>query len=265
MTTDARTSIGLLPGFETLFEKELLDARRSKRMLIFLLIMTAATTLVAMIGYYTADHFGSGTRHTVSKDDMANIVASWAALIGYLGSLMIIASTVDAVAGERSLGVSAWIITKPVSRLSYLLAKAAAHTFTSLATLLVIPTIVWIALMVLLFNDVPLDQVLWALLLLAVEMTFLSFLIIALGVPLKSVMPIALVALAVWFIPNFVPTISTIEWTYRVVPSYLPLLATAAAYGDGFESIFVTVPIAALVIAAAAFIGAVLMFERQEM
>ena len=263
--SEARGGIGVLPGFGVLFEKEILDATRSKRMLIFLVIMTAGCALVATLAYYTADHFGGGARHTVSEDDMGNIVGSWAALIGYLGSLMVIASTVDAVSGERALGVSAWIITKPVSRLSYLLAKAVAHTVTSLATLVVIPTVVFIALMVLLFNDVPMDRVLLALLLLSIEMTFLSFLIISLGVPLKTVMPIALIGLAFWFIPNFVPAIGAIEWTYRVIPSYLPLLAVAAAYGDGFEWMFVTVPVAALIVAGTAFVGAVLVFERQEM
>jgi ABC-2 type transport system permease protein len=263
--TRARTGIGLLPGFEVLFEKELLDARRSKRMLIFLAIMTIGVVLVAVIPYYAADHTSSGMRHTVSEDNMADIVGSWAALIGYLGSLMVIASTVDAVSSERSLGISAWIITKPVSRLSYLLAKALAHSLTSFGTLVVVPSAVWIALMVLLFNDVPMDRVLLALVLLTIEMTFLSFVIVALGVPLKSVMPIALVALGVWFIPNFVPAIGRIEWTAYVIPSYLPLGAVAASYGDWFHWFFITVPSSAIVIATAAFIGAVLLFERQEM
>lgn len=255
---------GALPGFAVLFEKELVEARRSKRFLLFLLIMSAAVALVPVIGYFRMEHFGSGTRHNVSDDAMNTMLAAWTALVAYLGSLMVIASTVDAVARERSLGIAAWIITKPVSRLSYLLAKSAAHALVAIASIIVVPSVVAFTLMIALFSDVPLLQVYGAAVILCVEMVFLSFFTVSLGVPLKSVAPIAIVALAFWFIPTFVPSIESLRWTYRVLPSFLPVAAVGVAVDDPYEA-FYLVPITALAVAAAFFVLSVVWFERQEL
>ena len=77
---------------------------------------------------------------------MEDMLASWAGIAGYLGALMVIAASIDAVVRERSLGVTAWIITKPVSRLSYLLAKAAGHALTAAIAIIGIPSLVWLLL-----------------------------------------------------------------------------------------------------------------------
>ena len=142
---------------------------------------------------------------------------------------MVIASTVDAMTRERAVGISAWILTKPVSRPSYLLAKASAHTAINIVTLILIPTVIWLAITFVLFADLPAARILLACVILGVEVAFLSFLTIALGVPFRSVTPVSLITLAVWFLPNFVPAVASLEWTYRVLPSYLPLAAVAAA------------------------------------
>ena len=97
----------LLPGFGVLFDKEFMEARRSKRIIIFLVIMTGALILIPVIGYLRIEHFGTGSRHQINRSSMDSMLAAWSALLGYLGSLMVIASTVDAMARERSLGISA--------------------------------------------------------------------------------------------------------------------------------------------------------------
>ena len=132
----------LLPGFGVLFHKELLEARRSKRIIIFLVIMTGALILVPVIGYLRIENFGTGVAPCGRRRATCRAcVGAWSALVGYLGSLMVIASTVDAMTRERALGISAWILTKPVSRPSYLLAKASAHTAINIITLILIPTV----------------------------------------------------------------------------------------------------------------------------
>lgn len=261
---DAARPPALLPGFGVLFEKEVWESRRSKRMIVFLLIMTGAVVLVPIIGYFRLDDFGSGGRHLVDDDGMDAMLGSWSALIGYLASLMVIASTVDAVTHERALGITAWITTKPVSRPSYLLAKASAHAAVASATLVLIPTLVWLVLSVLLFAEIPVAAVIVAAAILCVEVAFLSFVIVALGVAFRSVPPVAILALAIWFVPNFVPIIATLDWTYRVLPSYLPLAALSVAIEET-EAATWTVPLASVVIAAAAFAVGVVWFERQEL
>jgi ABC-2 type transport system permease protein len=253
-----------LPGFGVLLDKELLEARRSRRLIIFLLIMSSCVTLVAIVGYFRIEHFGTGSRHLVGNDGMNTMLGGWTALVGFLGSLMIIASTVDAMSRERALGISAWIVTKPVSRLAYLAAKATAHSLVGIGVLVAVPSAIWLALMMLLFQDVPLGRVLVAAVILCIEMGFLSFFIVALGVPFRSVPPIALVGLGFWFLPGFVPAVSSLRWTYHVLPSYLPIAAFSAAVNEDAAYTY-TVPIASMVIGALLFGLSVVMFERQEL
>lgn len=253
-------------GFRVLFGKEIAEARRSKRAIAFVVLMTAIVLLVPLIGYFRFDDFGSGRRHLLSDEDMTGAIQTWAGLVAYLGSLMVIASTVDAITRERSLGITAWIVTKPVSRLSYLMAKALSHAAISAISVVIVPTIVWLAVMIALFQGVPYGYVLWSTAILLLEVGFLSFAVVALGVPLNAVVWIALLSLGFWFIPTAAPAIQTLEWTYRVLPSYLPvaaILATDPQYATDWE-VF-SISIASIVIGAGLFIAAALWFERQEL
>jgi ABC-type transport system involved in multi-copper enzyme maturation permease subunit len=266
MQAEARvaTTAQLLPGFGVLFEKEVAESRRSKRMIIFLVIMTVAVLLIPLIGYFTVDDLGDGGRITPSDSHMHGMTGTWAVLVGYLASFMVIAATVDAVTRERALGITAWIATKPVSRLSYLLAKACAETTVAAATIVIIPTVLWLAVSVVVFRNVPVGDIIVAMGILVIEVAFLAFLIVGLGVIFRTVAPIAIIALALWFIPNTVPIILTQDWAFYVIPSYLPFSALSAAV-DEYSRFTWTVPASALIIATAAFTAAFLQFERQEL
>ena len=254
----------MLPGFAVLFRKEISEARRSKRIIIFLVLMTGSLILIPVISYLRVQHFGGGARHQISTDDMKGVMASWSALVGYLGSLMVIASTVDAMSRERASGISAWILTKPVSRPSYIFAKASAHTAINIVTLVIVPTAIWFVLTAALFVHVPTAQILLATGILGIEVFFWSFVTIALGVPFRSVTPITLIALAVWFLPNFVPAIGTLRWTYHILPSYVPLAAVSASVNEMSWSTL-TVPLAAVIVTITVTTLALLQFERQEL
>jgi ABC-type transport system involved in multi-copper enzyme maturation permease subunit len=255
---------GPFSGFAVLLDKEVAEARRSKRMIAFLLVMTLVVSLVPIISYFNIDDFGDGFRSIVTEDDMDRIVVAWAGLAAYLISLMVIASTVDAVTSERALGVSAWIVTKPVSRLTYLLAKAAAHTLVACVTLVIIPTLVFIVLTVALFEGVPVVYVILAAGMLCLEVAFLTFSVVAIGVTFRSVAPIAIIALAFWFMPNAVPAVQSLEWTTYIIPSFLPFIVIATAVAESGRFTF-TIPLASVVMAALLFAGGVWWFERQEL
>lgn len=259
------SNVFAIPGFGVLLSKELLEATRSKRMLIFLVIMTVAVALFPIIGYFRLDYFGDGARHSIPTDDMEGLTAGAFGVVGYLGSLFIIASTVDAVSRERALGISAWIVTKPVSRTAYLLAKAMAHTIVGAVSIVIVPLVVWFVLMMLFFTDVPLQRPFVGLLILLLEMAFISFLNVSLGVPFRSVPPIAIVSLAFWFAPSFLPAIPALEWTYQVLPAYLPLAGAAWAAGEPYEKLFVLIPLSSAIIGVVTFFVALVWFERQEL
>jgi ABC-type transport system involved in multi-copper enzyme maturation permease subunit len=197
---------------------------------------------------------------------MDGMVGTWAGIVAYLGSLMVIASTVDAISHERSLGITAWIVTKPVSRLAYLLSKALAHAITAAVTIVIVPSFFCVLLMTLLFEDVPLGHVSWAVIILLVEMTFLSFCIVAIGVPLNAVVWVAVVSLGLWFVPTFVPAIQTLEWTVRVLPSFLPIAAIVASQpGYATDSHVFSIVISSIVFGALLFVASAVLFERQEL
>lgn len=266
MATEIRESAFALPGFMPLLRKEIIDARRSKRLIAFLVIMTLALLLVPIVGYFQIDTFRSGARHQIPDDDMADMLATWAGIVAYLGSFMIIGATIDAVTRERSLGVTAWIITKPVSRLSYLSAKAIGHTIVGVVTIVIAPSIIWFLLTVVLFRDVLIGNILAAVLILCVELAFLSFLSVALGVVFRSVTPILIFSLGLWFVPTIIPAIVGLDWTLYILPSYLPLAAIVAAFDPSEEQRFVLLnPLASLGISAGVFWLSAVIFERQEL
>jgi ABC-2 type transport system permease protein len=262
MSTEPTTAA--LPGFGPLFEKELLEARRSKRLIAFVVVMTIILLLIPLLTYQNAGNYGTGSRHLLSPGDVENMLGTWSAIVGFLGSLMIIASTVDAITHERALGVTAWIITKPVSRLSYLLAKATAHAVIACVTVVLIPSMIWLVFTLLFFQDISVINILAATGILCIEMAFLSFAVLSIGVFFRSVAPIAIISLALWFLPNVVPAVERLRWTYRVLPSYLPIAALSAAI-DQADGPTITIPLASLAIAAVAFAVAVVYFERQEL
>lgn len=270
MATDARRATGAFPGLSVLFEKEISDSARSKLLLAFALIMTVVAVLVPVLGRANIDALNSSGRRIITGEDMDNMMATWAALIGYLGGLMVIASTVDAVTRERAVGITAWIMTKPVSRRSYLFAKALAHSAMAICALVLLPAVVSLTLLVLFFQDIPVGGALLAVLILSVEMTFLSFTVVALGVAFRSVAPVAIIALALWLVPNVVPAIASLDWTIYVLPSFLPLAATVPTQqfiedaGEAHRA-SVTIPLSAMIIALVAFTASVLYFEEQEL
>ena len=255
---------GLLPGFGQLARKELLEAARSRRMAIFLVLMTVVMALVPVIGYLRIDVLNDGARHRIAGDDMEGMMAAWAGIVGYLGSLLVIAATVDAVSSERASGITGWIVTKPVSRAAYLTAKVAMHTLTACTVIVIVPGVLWLFLTVMMFEDVPMARILLAALILCIEMLFLSTVTVALGVPFRSVVWVAVISLGVWFIPTIAPVVAVLEWAPYVLPSYLPIAAIAAIIGEE-GSLAVSVPVASLAIAAVVFGAALTMFEGQEL
>jgi ABC-type transport system involved in multi-copper enzyme maturation permease subunit len=252
-----------LPGFGALFQKELLEARRSRRMIAFLVIMTAILLLVPVIGYLKMDYAGDSARHQISGDSIETMLGTWAILVGFLGALMVIAGTLDAVSGERSLGITAWIITKPVSRVSYLTAKGAAHACVAVAMIVAVPSLVWLAVTIALFQGIAVGPVLVGMGILALEAVVFSFFTVALGVPFRSIAPITIAALGLWFVPNFLVSIAG-DWTRQILPSFLPEAAYNAAISDTNSATW-TVPVASVALAAIAFGIALLRFEQQEL
>jgi ABC-type transport system involved in multi-copper enzyme maturation permease subunit len=255
----------MLPGFTQLLRKELIEARRSKRLIAFVLVMTLAllTIVLSVGGVARNETLNDGFRRT-DEEVINAMLGTWAGIIAYLGSFMIIAVTIDPVTRERSLGITAWIITKPVSRLSYLSAIAAGHIITGVAAIVILPSIPVLLITAAWFQQLPIDQVGAGLLVLAVEVAFLTALNVGLGVVFRSVPPVLMCSLAVWFLPTILPAFAGLRWLFYVLPSYLPVAAIVGAGGVD-EWMVVSVPAFSLGLGALVFWIAAELFEGQEL
>jgi ABC-2 type transport system permease protein len=109
-----------------LLKKELRQTWRSFRLpafyltLLFLAVMDPLTTryMGEIIG-----KFAQGITITVPPPSAEQAVGSFVGDIVEIGVLVIIAITMGSVAGERAAGVTTFVVTKPVSKRSYILAK----------------------------------------------------------------------------------------------------------------------------------------------
>jgi ABC-type transport system involved in multi-copper enzyme maturation permease subunit len=264
MGVEAQQSSFALPGFPQLLRKEMIDARRSKRLIIFTVVMALALlSIVTSVGAFEGDDFTADGPLT-DAERVDNMLGVWAGIVAYLGSFMMIAATIDPVVRERSLGITAWIITKPVSRLSYLLSIAIGHTAAGIATIVLLPSIPILVIVAIWFQTLPLDSVIIAMAILSIEMTFLAFVNVALGVLFRSVTPVLLVSLAIWFLPNLGPVFAG-EWSIRVLPAYLPVAAIVAATDPSEDVMVLTVPLVAVLLSGIAFLVAAQLFEGQEL
>jgi len=97
-----------------------------------------------------------------------------------------------AVVGEKELGTAAWVMSKPVSRASFVLAKLIGYSVGFLATALVIPSIVFVVQAQFLL-PVPLDYGRFALAvgMIALSVLFYVVLTIGLGCMFKGRGPVA--------------------------------------------------------------------------
>jgi hypothetical protein len=114
------------------------------------------------------------------------------------------------------------------------------------------------------FQRLPVDQVGIGLAILAVEVAFLTALNISLGVIFRSVPPVLLCSLAIWFLPTILPAFSGLRWLLYVLPSYLPVSAILGA-GGANEWAVLTIPAFSVGIGALAYATAAEIFEGQEL
>ena len=56
----------------------------------------------------------------------------------------VIVTVQGAIVGEKELGTAAWVISKPVSRASFIVAKLVGHGVGFLVTALVVPAVVFV-------------------------------------------------------------------------------------------------------------------------
>jgi ABC-2 type transport system permease protein len=114
-------------------------------------------------------------------------------VLGAVASVIaVVAKTQGAIVGEKQLGTAAWVLSKPASRMAFVLAKLAVHFRWLLAVVLLFPAVVFYGLMTAV-STLPPPPLLFlgGLAILALGLLFYLALSLALGTVFESRGPLA--------------------------------------------------------------------------
>jgi len=176
----------------------------------------------------------------------------------------IVLTVQGAVIGEKESGTAAWVMSKPASRLSFVLAKVIAYSVGFLATALLIPSIVFVAQAQFLL-PAPLDYGKFALAvsIVALSVLFYVVLTIALGCMFKGRGPVAGLGIGLVLVGQFfkgmlpLPLVMATPWLLGDVAT-----SFALASPPEFNRM---IPIIVTAAAAVALVGvAIWRFQREE-
>jgi ABC-2 type transport system permease protein len=169
-----------------------------------------------------------------------------------------------AVVGEKELGTAAWVMSKPVSRASFVLAKLIAYSVGFLATALLIPSIVFVVQAQFLL-PVPLDYGRFALGVGTVALSVLFYVVLTtgLGCMFKGRGPVAGLGISLILVGQFfkgmlpLPLVLATPWLLGDVAASFALAST--------PDFNLMVPIIVTAAAAVALVGlAIWRFQREE-
>jgi ABC-2 type transport system permease protein len=126
-------------GYSALSRKELRESLKTSRLLIACVVFVLAGCGGVILTYYLPDlvrnQAGSGIQIVVPKQTVADAVDAYLKNVAQIPMLAVILLAMGAVAEERAHGVAAGILSRPISRAAYLLAKLTGHGLTLLAAL----------------------------------------------------------------------------------------------------------------------------------
>ncbi|HYN70072.1 MAG TPA: ABC transporter permease subunit [Candidatus Eisenbacteria bacterium] len=119
-----------MTGYHSLLEKEVVEAWRSYRLAVICGLFLALGIVAPLTTRYlpeTITAFApSGFEVTLPPLGVSDVVDQLLKNIVQFGALAAILTTMGAVASEKERGTAALVLTKPVTRLAFLLAKLAA-------------------------------------------------------------------------------------------------------------------------------------------
>lgn len=190
-------SAGWRSGFGNLIRKELGQWWGTRlwwvQPLIWMIVLNGPTTVMML-------DLASGTPESVMDEAVQTffLVAAVAVSIG------IVLTTQGSLVGEKELGTAAWVMSKPVSRVSYVLSKLTAPFVGFVVTALLIPSVVFfVVASFLLTEPVGYGDFAIGLAVSALSVLFYVTLTVALGCFFKGRGPIAGVGIGLVLVGQF--------------------------------------------------------------
>src|SRR5487761_1907934 len=148
-----------LRGYPILLAKELREAWRTSRLPVTLLVFFILGMISPLTAHYTPELLkslsGSGVQVVAATPTLKDAIAQFVKNVGGNGFLIAIVLAMGSVAREKERGTAAFVLTKPVSRLSFLAATLTAYAYTvyffgatSLWAFAEMALLIWLALTV---------------------------------------------------------------------------------------------------------------------
>jgi ABC-2 type transport system permease protein len=251
-------------GFNNLFAKENCKWWASNRwwlqILIWLLILAGLVGLVLFVVPTLAGPDGQPI------GDQDPLMSAMQGFFGVGGMALAIGITIlmqDELVTEKQAGTAEWVLSKPVSRSAFILAKLFAHSMGMLAVMIAVPGAgVYALLTIYAGNAYPVAPFLYGLGMLALHTFFYLTLTLMLGVLVNRRELLLAVAMGILlggsFMRNFLPTLALIT------PWFLPDVAGLVASDIPFPLEFL-IPILATMIWSVVFIVvAIKKFQQHE-
>ena len=179
-------------------------------------------------------------------------------------SIGIVTGTQGAIIREKQLGTAAWVMSKPASRESFILAKWFAYSFSSTTLFLAFPAVVYMIQSQVLWHQTPLlIPFLGGWLVMVLQLQFYLALTLVLGTLFNARGPVAGIALGFLFggliLADFLP-----DWVTLIFPWPLKDVAAGLALGNALPPVW-PIPVIATAIWTLIFIGVALWrFKREE-
>jgi ABC-2 type transport system permease protein len=147
--------------FRTLIAKELLEQRRTSKLLVVVLVFFVAGMISPLLAKYTPQLLASipnlppGLAGVIPKPTVDDAVAQYIKNLSQFGVLLAILFTMGTVAQEKERGTLGMLLVKPVRRSTVMLAKWLAGVY-SLVTGLVLSSLACLFYTWVLFEPLPL-------------------------------------------------------------------------------------------------------------
>lgn len=256
------TNRGLLRGFGNLFGHEMRLWWGTRKWLIHLLIWVLPVN--ALIALVTYDLVQNATGQS-PQQALAEVSEVFIIILTLGSAIGVISSVQGAIIGEKQLGTAAWLLSKPIARPAFILAKLVAHTLGFLVLAVILPALVFAGQMLWLWQ-LPLA---WGPFLAAIAVTTLHLLfyltlVILLGTLFNERGPVAGLSLGLLLgglvLLNFLPPL-----LLSPTPWFLTHIASGLASGQSLPQPVATIAIAATAVWMVLFIGLALWrFAREE-
>lgn len=260
-----------LRGFTNLYRKEHRAWWRTRRWWINALLWTAMLGgLTAIMLFASGEEVGDASAAEITQ---AGGLTTYILTLGLdmffqFGVPMLAIGTVvlaqDLIIGEKQSGVAEWLLSKPVTRRAYILAKVAANSLGVLTLLIALPSVLAYGLLSLRLGALyPLLPFLSAVGIATVHTLFYLTLALMLGTIFNSRGP--LLALALGSVLGGGIVGGLIEPLNYVTPWMLPNLARFTAAGQALPAgIGVAAPIATAMWSVIFVVLAIVKFEKME-